>query len=213
MIIKKESQTFNRNADRYDQWYDKYHWVYQSELFAVERLLPRRANAVEIGVGTGRFAGPFSIQTGVDPSENMLKLARSRNINVVQGAAEELPFCNESFNLVLMVSTTCFLKDIPKCFKEIYRVLRYRGEFVIGFVDKLSHLGRQYEREKDTSMFLKDANFYTPEELTELLMAASFNDLLFVQTLFRPLDEINKMEPVKKGYGKGSFVVVRSVKF
>jgi len=213
MLIKKESQVFNRNATKYDQWYDKYHWVYQSELFAIERLLPRRANAVEIGVGTGRFAEPFSIQTGVDPSENMLKLAESRNINVVQGVAEELPFYNESFNLVLMVSTICFLKDIVRSFKEIYRVLRYRGEFVIGFIDKLSQLGRQYEREKETSMFLKDANFYTPEELTELLISTSFNDLLFVQTLFRPLDEITKMEPVKNGYGKGSFVVVRSVKF
>jgi hypothetical protein len=77
----------------------------------------------------------------------------------------------------------------------------------------LSQLGRQYEREKETSVFLKDANFYTPEELTELLIATSFNDLLFVQTLFRPLDEISEMEPVKNGYGKGSFVVVRSVKF
>ncbi len=208
-----ESQIFDRNANTYDQWYDKYHWVYQSELFAIERLLPRRTNAVEIGVGTGRFAGPFNIQTGLDPSENMLKLAELRNINVVQGVAEELPFYNESFNLVLMVSTICFLKDIARAFKEVYRVLRYRGEFVIGFIDKLSQLGRQYEREKETSMFLKDANFYTPEELTELLIDTSFDDLLFVQTLFRPLDEINEVEPVKKGYGKGSFVVVRSVKF
>jgi ubiquinone/menaquinone biosynthesis C-methylase UbiE len=213
MLINIESQVFNQNANKYDQWYDKYHLVYQSELFAIERLLPRRTNAVEIGVGTGRFAGPFSIRTGLDPSENMLKLAKLRNINGVQGVAEELPFCNESFHLVLMVSTICFLKDIERCFKEIYRVLRSGGEFVIGFIDKLSHLGRGYERKKETSVFLKDANFYTPEELTELLIATYFNDIFFVQTIFRPLDEIHEMEPVKNGYGKGSFVVVRSVKF
>lgn len=212
MRVKKESQVFDHNANKYDHWYDRYHWVYQSELFAIERLLPRRTSGVEIGVGTGRFAGPFSIRTGVDPSENMLKLAESRNINVVQGVAEELPFCNESFNLVLMVFTICFLNDIVRGFKEIYRVLRPGGEFVIGFVDKLSLLGRQYGREKETSVFLKDASFYTPEKLTELLIATSFNDLFFVQTLFRKLNEIKEMEPVKNGYGKGSFVVVRSVK-
>ena len=209
----KKIDPFNDAAEKYDQWYDRYHWVYQSELFAIERLLPRRVNAVEIGVGSGRFAAPFGIHIGVDPSENMLKLAKLRDIKVIQGVAEELPFFDESFNLVLMVTLICFLDDIKKSFHEVYRILRPGEQLVIGFIDKLSPLGRKYEREKEESSFFQHAHFYSPEELTELLIEASFDDIFFVQTLFHPIDEIKNVEPVKNGYGKGSFVVLRSVKY
>lgn len=203
---------FNSNVEEFDLWYERYHWVYQSELFAIERLLPRRVNAVEIGVGSGRFSKPFGIRIGLDPCENMLKLAKKRNIEGVSGKAEELPFCNESFKLILMVTTISFLNNIYKSFKEAYRVLKPGGQLVIGFIDRLSPLGRMYEQKKEESMFFKQANFCSPEELTELLYRAHFDDIFFVQTLFRPLDKIDDIEPVKNGYGRGSFVVLRSVK-
>jgi len=206
-------EPFNNFAEKYDRWYEKYHWVYQSEVFAVERLLPRRANAVEIGVGTGRFSSSFNIKTGVDPSQNMLKLARARDIHVIQGVAETLPFHNESFNLVLMVTTICFLNDIKRSLKEANRILTAGGQLVIGFIDRLSPLGMKYQQEKEASIFFKQATFYSPEELTELLGNAYFEDILFVQTLFNPLDEICQIEPVKNGYGRGSFVVARGIKY
>ena len=199
--------------EKFDPWYERYHWVYQSELFAIERLLPRRVKAVEIGVGSGRFATPFDIRIGLDPSENMLKLAKLRDIKVVKGMAEELPFFDESFNLVTMVTTICFLKNIKKSFQEIHRILRTGGQLVIGFIDKLSRLGRKYEQNKEGDFFFKHARFYSPEELTELLTETSFDDIFFVQTLFHPIDEIKQVEPVKNGYGRGSFVVARSVKY
>jgi len=40
----------------------------------------------------------------------------------------------------------------------------------------------------------------------------SFRDFRFVQTVFHRLDEIKEIEPVKEGYGEGSFVVVRARK-
>jgi len=213
-MSKQESiNIFDNHVDKYDQWFDTHHWVFQSEVLALERLLPRRANAIEVGVGTGRFASSFNIRIGIDPSENMLKLAKERNIGVVQGVAEALPFLNESFNLVLMVTTICFLEDIKKSFREIHRILIPGGQLVIGFIDKLSPLGKKYLQEKDTSKFFKQATFYSPEELTALLRKASFDDFFFVQTLFQPLDQINQIEPGKNGYGKGSFVVVRAIKY
>jgi ubiquinone/menaquinone biosynthesis C-methylase UbiE len=206
------SNPFNEFAQEYDQWYDRYHWVYQSELFAIERVLPKRANAVEIGVGSGRFAAPFGIGTGLDPSEKMLNFSRQRRIRVVQGIAEELPFIDGSFNLVLMVFTLCFLENVGKSLQEARRILKPGGELVIGIIDRLSELGIQYEKEKFTSKFFKNANFFTPEEITERLREKSFDDFFYVQTLFQSPDKVTQLEPVKNGYGKGSFVVVRGVK-
>lgn len=211
--MQEHIKIFNQNAEKYDQWYDTHHWVFQSEVLAIERLLPRRIKAIEIGVGTGRFASSFNIGVGLDPCENMLKMAKNRKIQVIRGLAEVLPFLAESFNLVLMVTTVCFLADINKSFHEIRRILTPGGQLVIGFIDKLSPLGKQYQQKKATSLFFKQASFYSPEELTELLRDASFDDLFFVQTLFKPLEQINQIEASKNGYGKGSFVVVRAIKY
>jgi ubiquinone/menaquinone biosynthesis C-methylase UbiE len=204
---------FNDASEKYDQWYDTHHRVYQSEVLAIERLLPRRASALEIGVGTGRFASAFNIVTGLDPSINMLKIAKKRKIQVIQGVAEALPFSSESFSLVLMVTTICFLNDIKKSLNEIHRILKPGGQLVIGFIDKLSTLGKKYQQERESSFFFKQAAFYSPEELTDLLLQTSFDDLSFIQTLFKPLEQISQIETSKNGYGRGSFVVVRAIKY
>jgi hypothetical protein len=41
---------------------------------------------------------------------------------------------------------------------------------------------------------------------------AHFRDFSFRQTLFQVGEELKDVEPVKNGYGEGSFVVVRGVK-
>ena len=45
--------------------------------------------------------------------------------------------------------------------------------------------------------------------LLNALADAGFADLAFVQTLFRPLEEIEEAEPVRDGHGEGSFVAIR----
>ena len=41
---------------------------------------------------------------------------------------------------------------------------------------------------------------------------AGFTDFMFRQTIFQRLSEIDDKEPVKSGYGEGSFVVIRGRK-
>ncbi len=42
------------------------------------------------------------------------RIARKRGIKVVEGMTEDLPFEDESFNFVLMVTTICFLDIVEK---------------------------------------------------------------------------------------------------
>ena len=101
---------FENYAQRYDNWFDKNKFIYESELQAIKELLPRNKNGLEVGVGSGRFASPFAIKLGVDPSKILGKIAKKRGIEVIEGVTESLPFPDSQFDFVLMVTTICFWK-------------------------------------------------------------------------------------------------------
>ncbi len=205
-------EPFEKYTKRYEEWFEKHKYAYLSELNAIKKILPAFKKGLEVGVGTGRFAVPLGIQYGVEPSEKMAEISKKRGINVINGVAENLPFEDKSFDLVLMVTTICFVDDILKALKESYRVLKPDGYLIIGFIDKNSPLGEYYQEIKEKNPFYKDANFISTEELLNYLKKVGFKEFKIVQTIFHKLDEIKNIEPVKEGYGEGSFVVIRAKK-
>lgn len=201
---------FDTYTNEYDLWYDKHNDKYQSEIIALKKIIPVGKKGVEIGVGTGRFSIPFGIKVGVEPAPNMAKLAEEKGITVINGVGENLPFHNESFDYVLMITTVCFLSDIPKAFSEAYRILKDNGRIILGIIDKNSPLGKEYEKMKMDNKFYSDAHFHSTEELTNLLKNAGFIKFDYWQTLFNA-NETTIEEP-KHGYGQGSFVVIQGTK-
>lgn len=208
--MNAENNLFDKNTLEYDQWYDKHSFVYQSEILAIQQAIPKNKTGIEIGVGTGRFAEPLNIKFGVEPSENMARLAEQRGITVYRAYAENLPIDNASFDFVLMVTAVCFLSDIPKAFSEVYRILKPKGEIILAIVDKNSVIGKKYEKEKSENKFYKDAHFHSTQEITELLKQAEFQSFSYWQTLIKVSE--NKIEQPTQGFGKGSFVVIKATK-
>jgi len=204
------TQPFDEHAVEYDDWFNENAVVYRSELDAVRALLPEHlGRSIEVGVGTGRFAVPLGIAEGVEPSRAMADLARRRGVEVVEAAAEELPFRDAAFDLVLMVTTVCFLDDVGRAFSEAHRVLAAGGHFVVGFLDRETELGRAYETRKADSGFYRLARFHSSEEVLRELSEAGFGDITSVQTVFRSPGETNEPSAVKPGHGVGLFVVMR----
>ena len=203
---------FEKYPKKYDSWYEKNRWVYEAKLRAVKTMMPSSVNGLEIGVGTGRFAEPLGIAIGVEPSKRMREIAHKRGIRVLDGVAEKLPFDDSQFDFVLMVTTVCFVDDIAKSLFEINRVLSNNGIIIIGFVDRDSRLGKNYEKQQKENVFYKEATFYSVGEIVEQMNRAGFMDLTFKQTLFGALVGTTKDELVKPGYGEGSFVVIRGRK-
>ena len=205
-------EPFERYADKYEEWFERNKFVYESELRAIRKLLPENGEGFEIGAGSARFAVPLGIKAGIDPSSKMGGIARDRGIEVVKGVAEALPFCDSTFDFALMVTTICFLDNVKAAFQEASRILKPDGCLVIGFIDKDSPIGKLYQQHKEDSVFYKLANFYPVEEVIFQLKRAGFKDFNFTQTIFHNLAEIREVEPIKDGYGEGSFVVITGVK-
>ena len=127
-----KTKPFDRYWKRYEEWFEKNKYVYLSEVKCLEKLIPKKGTGMEVGIGSGRFALPFGIKIGIEPSEKMANICLKKGIFVVKGVAENLPFFDESFDYILMVTTVCFVDDIMKSFSEVYRVLK--GNLLLGLL-------------------------------------------------------------------------------
>ena len=206
-----KSAPFETHSKRYDEWYVRHQAAYLSELLAVRVLLPWKGQGLEVGVGSGRFAAPLGVKTGIDPARPMLDLAEARGVKVIKGIAEILPFEDNSFDYVLMNIVLSFLDDTRAALAEIRRVLKPNGVLVIGFLDHGSKSGRSYLDRHAHRLFFREANFFSSTDVEHLLTDAGFHDLVWVQTLFDPPEGISEIEPVRAGHGKGAFVVVKAI--
>ena len=210
----KQTATFEEYADRYDQWYDKHSAVFESEVNAIRQQLlklPANIHGIEIGLGSGRFAVELGIKEGIEPSDNLRQKAINRDIEVMDGRAEQLPYGDMQFDFVLFV-TICYLEDLRRAFAQAFRVLKNQGSIIIGFIDKDQPIGQSYIKRREHSLFYRHAQFYSVDLVSKKLKEAGFKDLEYVQTLFGEIGEIKTIQEVKEGYGEGGFVVIKATK-
>jgi SAM-dependent methyltransferase len=206
--VKPTISPFEDFHDRYEAWFIRHHAASWAELLAVRALVPWTGLGLEIGVGSGRFAAPLGIRIGLDPSAAMLSHAVGRGIAVVRSVAESMPFQTASFDFALNVTTICFLEDVEAAMAETHRVLKPGGKLIIGFIDRTSALGREYETHKSENVFYQAATFFSAEEVDYLLRKTGFSEQVWLQTLSQPLSQIRDPEPVQPGRGRGAFLAV-----
>ncbi|MBN2571684.1 MAG: class I SAM-dependent methyltransferase [Ignavibacteriales bacterium] len=207
-----KTKPFDEHTHQYEDWFKINEFAYLSELQAVKEKIPQSNNGIEIGVGSGLFSQPLGIKFGVEPSEKMREIAKQRGIEVVDGLAENLPIEDSKFDFALLVTTICFVDDLEKTFNEAYRIIKKGGSIIVGFIDSDSPIGKMYQLYKDESVFYKDATFYSTNEVVSVMKGVGFKNFSFSQTIFNMLNEIKGIEPVKEGFGEGSFVVINAFK-
>lgn len=204
-----KTESFNTYTDAYDAWFDRHPGFYELELEAIRGLMPPPgARGMEVGIGSGKFAVPFGVKIGVDPSEKMAAKSRLLGLEVFRGVAEALPFRSGVFDFVLMVTTICFVDDVGASFREVHRVLKPEGCVIVGFVDKESELGRRYAAHRERSRFYREAVFFSTGEVLGHLQETGFETVGIRQTLI-PGDMAGTVED---GFGKGAFIALKAVK-
>ena len=205
----EKSSFFDENADRYEAWYKRNDHMLDSEVGAIKELLPVFQKGVEIGVGTGVFASRLGVRYGVEPVAAMREKAAERGIYVVDGVVEQLPFADGEYDLALLVTVDCFLPDLPRAFREVWRILAPGGIFIVAFIDRDTYLGEFYEQKKKEDSFYQDASFHSAGEMKTYLDAGGFEVVGERQTLFVFENIEQESEP---GVGRGGFAVLKAKK-
>ncbi|KPL60971.1 class I SAM-dependent methyltransferase [Rossellomorea vietnamensis] len=119
-------------------------------LWTIEQLkLEDSEQVLEIGCGAGyamkqiaSLNGSHNV-TGLDLSETLLQSAAVRNkkairqkqMSLVHGRVEEMPFPDEKFTAVFSIHSVYFWEDLFKSLKEIERVLTPGGTVLITLCD------------------------------------------------------------------------------
>jgi DNA gyrase subunit B len=92
---------------------------------------------LEVCCGTGvvgeRLARDGASVTGMDISLSMLAGAKSKLSSCVNGQAEHLPFCDNTFDVAICRQAFHFL-DCPEVVKEMLRVVKPGGRIVISHI-------------------------------------------------------------------------------
>jgi len=121
-------------------------------------ISPQRV--LEVGCGSGIFLEWFKSQghmvAGVEPSSSSLELARRRlgpKVRLNQGFAENLPYEDNEFDTVALITSLEFVDDPNLSLKEAFRVAR--GHVLLGVLNKYSMGRLQYGIQR----FWKDSVF------------------------------------------------------
>jgi SAM-dependent methyltransferase len=129
---------FDRRAPSYDALRPQDGAWWQRFDALLELLALRGGRVLDVGCGTGALAAALAERAharvwGVDPSEEMLAVARARvprAVGLRRGRAEELPFRDGWFDAVVL-SLVVHLVDRERAFAEAARVLAPAGRLGI----------------------------------------------------------------------------------
>jgi ubiquinone/menaquinone biosynthesis C-methylase UbiE len=89
---------------------------------------------LEIGAGTGLNVPHYPPDVDVvftEPDPHMAARLRRRGVEVVEAAAESLPFEDGSFDFVVSTLVLCTVPDVPATLAEVRRVLKPGGQLVL----------------------------------------------------------------------------------
>lgn len=119
---------------------------------------------LDIGCGAGAdtfiaamIVGPQGKAVGIDMVSEMLERAEGnlreislKNVSFRQASAEELPFPDESFHVVISNVVFNLIPDKLRALKEVFRVLKPKGRFMIADQILIGRLERDRKARVDS---------------------------------------------------------------
>lgn len=154
-------------------------------LWCIENHIKLSGNedVLDIGCGGGQNIANFLKRTngkvhGIDYSPASVakslkknkKAVTEKRSEIVQANVSAIPFENKTFDLVTAFETIYFWENIINDFKEVKRVLKPNGKFVV-----CNESSKMEGNERWTNIL--DMNIYTAEEIVDTMQQAGFADV------------------------------------
>ena len=123
---------------------------------------------------------PQGVVKGIDYSS--VSVEKSKRVNeaavtkgrcdVLRASVTELPFESEQFNAVTAFETVYFWPDLPQCFREVWRVLKSGGTFLI-----CNESNGDTDKDEKWTEIIGGMTIYKDIELKSCLEQAGFFDV------------------------------------
>jgi SAM-dependent methyltransferase len=211
--------TFRVAAEAYDRHVGRYGPALAARLISVAGLRPGHS-ALDVGCGPGALAAALAGRLGagnvaaIDPSEPFARACAARvpGIQVEVGAAEALPFGDETFDATFSQLVVNFMSDAPAGVGEMRRVTRSGGTVasaVWDYADGMTLLRRFWDAavalDRDAASLDEGVSmpYCRPGDLGELWRGAGLEDVesseLVVEAAYSGFDDL--WEPLESGVG------------
>lgn len=230
--MTNEKQKFDGYADKYDEWFMKNENLFTSELKLFKKVLGDISGKklLSVGCGSGLFESYIDSSNieGIEPSEDMGKIAEKRGVNVIKyGLIEDVDLPDAKYDIIYFNGSSSYMEDLAPVYGKCLRALKEGGKLILLDVPKESAFGFMYLLGKSLNTYdheyLKDAMpelpyplalassgvWHTTEEKIDVLKNLGFNDFKFYQTLVKnPLYTNEEVEEVIEGYKSGGYVAI-----
>lgn len=208
------------NSDYYKNYYhlERNHWwfVVRLEILKqeIQKIIPKEKNELQIlniGIATGKttdMLSNFGKVTSLEYDATCAEFVRQKlGIEVIEGSVLELPFEENSFDLVCAFDVIEHVENDKKAILEIMRVCKEKGKICItvpafqslwSHHDKVNHHFKRYRMNEIFKLF----DLQSENSNYRLLRKTYFNSFLFIPIwLFRKLNFLLPKKFIRKGAG------------
>ncbi len=148
---KQIRDKFDQIASEYSSKYDATRNIFSYEKIRRMELLLDYAKSTESKSTLDAGCGPGKVLTllkellpdtnyiGVDLSYSMLKQAQSQKesgLHLIQARVEQLPFDNNSFDLIYALGVIDYVENVPQFFEAVRRILKPEGYFIFTYPNR-----------------------------------------------------------------------------
>lgn len=149
---------------------------------------------LDVGCGGGRTVSKLAARAaeghvyGIDYSPDSVAASIKKNaqgiaagrVSIQQGSVSQLPFADSTFDLVTAVETHFFWPDLPSDMREVFRVLKPGGSFIV-IVEVYKGANKMVERLAEKHAPIAMMNLLSVEEHRELFAKTGYSEIQVIE--------------------------------